>query len=1152
MTPKSNVLETYLTEIARIRGTGAGVEETSYYGPLANALNEIGRSLKPKVQCVIQLANAGAGLPDGGLFTADQCRAKDLSEPLLGQIPARGVIEVKGPDYDLDKLLQSAQVEKYWQKYRLVLVTNYRAMALVGTGPDGTPQLLERFSLADTAAAFWKLAEHPRKAEQEHGTRFAEYLRRVLLHNAPLAAPRDVAGILASYARDALSRVENTDTPALDSLRAALSEALGLRFDGDRGEHFFRSTLVQTLFYGLFAAWVIWSRAGHRDEAKPFPRLIRDSGSPMGPRPTRFDWRSAEWSLRLPVIRMLFEQVAVPSKLGPLGLVEVLDWAAAALCRVDEQAFFQSFDEGHAVQYFYEPFLAAFDPALRKDLGVWYTPEEIVAYQVARVDTVLREELGVVDGLADPSVYVLDPCCGTGAYLRFVLAKIEETLRAKGGDALVANDLKRAAMNRVFGFEILPAPFVIAHLQLGLQLQKLGAPLSEAKSERVGVYLTNALVGWEPPTGPKQTLMWPEMEEERDAAERVKRDTPILVVLGNPPYNAFAGTSPEEEKGLVEPYKAGLIKDWGIKKFNLDDLYVRFFRIAEKRITEGTGRGIVSFISNFSYISDSSFVVMRQRLLAGFDRIWIDCLNGDSRETGKLTPEGKPDPSVFSTEWNREGIRVGTAIGMFVKQGPDNGSSAAVGFRQFWGTEKRIELLASLGTEDAPARYEACTPKAENRWSFRPSTVTSAYLSWPQAVQLCAEAPISGLQEMRRGALMAIDRDVLEERVREYLDGRVEWADLAPSGLREPAGAFNPRGVRAKLLRTEKFDAGSIRKYALYPFDERWAYYSIAPSLWNRPRPALVSQAWPGNRCFVTRVAAERPNEGAFMLMPQSPPDYHLLRPNAVAIPLRLREVVGRQITLSSADGSGLACPARAPGHIRANLSPGVRAYFASLDLPDPDGDQQTAELVWFHALAIGFSPAYLTENADGLRQDWPRIPLPAKRDALLASAELGKRIAALLDVDAPAEGVTAGAIDPAYRDIGVIHGADGQSLDLEAGDLEVTAGWGHAGKAGVVMPGRGRITDHGNTLDIWLNDRVFWRNMPRPVWEYTIGGYQVIKKWLSYREKAILGRAITPEEARYVTEMVRRIAALIAMQPSLDANYQTIRADTVALPSST
>ena len=211
------------------------------------------------------------------------------------------------------------------------------------------------------------------------------------------------------------------------------------------------------------------------------------------------------------------------------------------------------------------------------------------------------------------------------------------------------------------------------------------------------MYLTNSLTGWEPPKdGKRQIVQWAELQEERDAAEYVKRDRKILVVIGNPPYNAFAGVSPEEEEGLVEVYKGAYYREqtrpnkqgetsvtltkryarydpteiggWGIKKFNLDDLYIRFLRLAERRIAEMSGMGVVSFIPNFSYLSDPSFVVMRQRFLSEFDKLWFDCMNGDSRETGKLTPEGQPDPSVFSTGYNREGIRAGTAILVIVRK----------------------------------------------------------------------------------------------------------------------------------------------------------------------------------------------------------------------------------------------------------------------------------------------------------------------------------------------------------------------------------------------------------------------------------------------------------------------------------------------------
>ena len=224
----------------------------------------------------------------------------------------------------------------------------------------------------------------------------------------------------------------------------------------------------------------------------------------------------------------------------------------------------------------------------------------------------------------------------------------------------------------------------------------------------------------------------------------------------------------------------------------------------------------------------------------------------------------------------------------------------------------------------------------------------------------------------------------------------------------------------------------------------------------------------------------------------------------------------------------------------KANISALSREYLAGLGLPDPDANQETAELIWMHALAIGYSTAYLSENADGIRQDWPRIPLPKAKAALLASALLGRQVAALLDTEAPVDGITTGKPRADLKDIAVFRRADGKAADPAGGDLELTAGWGHAGKGGVTMPGRGKVVDHGNgMLDVYLNDRTCWRNVPQAVWDFTIGGYQVIKKWLSYREKPLLGRPLTPDEVRYVTEMARRLAALLALQPALNANYR-------------
>ena len=223
------------------------------------------------------------------------------------------------------------------------------------------------------------------------------------------------------------------------------------------------------------------------------------------------------------------------------------------------------------------------------------------------------------------------------------------------------------------------------------------------------------------------------------------------------------------------------------------------------------------------------------------------------------------------------------------------------------------------------------------------------------------------------------------------------------------------------------------------------------------------------------------------------------------------------------------------------------------------------------HTLAIGYSPLYLSENRDGIRQDWPRIPLPAAKEGLLASADLGRSVAALLDAESPVAGVTSGTLRPELKALGAIARIGGGRLSER--DLRLEARWGYAGQGGVTMPGPGRTAERdytgderaaigegaaalgmpadaalallgGGVRDVFLNDGACWACVPERVWTYRIGGYQVIKKWLSYREHELLGRPLTTEEARHVTAMVRRIAALLLMEPSLDANYQAVRDD--------
>ena len=699
-------VEAYFADLRRIRASGGATGERSYYPPLTNLMNAIGGTLRPKVFCVGELADQGVGHPDLGLYVAKQVQR---GTPRPGQVPERGVIEVKSVGDDAWLTAGSDQVSRYWSLYRLVLVTNTRDFVLLGEDSQGNPAELETFRLEKSEEEFHSRLNKPRAFARDVGAGLGEYLCRALSHNSSIVEPKELAWLMASYARDGLARVKAAgDAPSLRAVRSALEEALGVRFEGDRGAAFFRSTLVQTLFYGVFSAWVLWAR---------------QTPTPAGP----FDWRTSVWHLRAPVLRTLFQQLSSPSQLQPLGLVELLDWTAAALDRVDRAAFFDRFDAGEAVPYFYEPFLEAFDPELRKQLGVWYTPAEVVRYMVARVDLALKEDLGIADGLAADNVFVLDPCCGTGTYLAEVLRRIAANLQGKGLGALTGAQVKKAATQRVFGFEIMPAPFVVSHLQVGLTMQALDAPLSDDETERAGVYLTNALTGWEPSV--QKPLPFPELEEERVRAERVKQETPVLVILGNPPYNGFADMAVDEERELSTAYRTTK-RVRRPEGRGLNDLYVRFFRMAERRIAEKTGRGVVCFISNYSWLDGLSFTGMRERYLEAFDVIRIDSLNGDKYKTGKTTPEGAPDPSIFSTPGDPVGIQVGTAITTLVRKA-DHKPAKEVGFRHLWGQTKLSDLTATA--EKGPTElYDSVEPSLALGLPFAQMVVSDDGLRGPR------------------------------------------------------------------------------------------------------------------------------------------------------------------------------------------------------------------------------------------------------------------------------------------------------------------------------------------------------------------------------------------------------------------------------------
>ena len=582
------------------------------------------------------------------------------------------------------------------------------------------------------------------------------------------------------------------------------------------------------------------------------------------------------------------------------------------------------------------------------------------------------------------------------AYLAETLKRIAANLRDKGLGALTGARVKQAATQRVFGFEIMPAPFVVAHLQVGLTMQALDAPLSEDVNERAGVFLTNALTGWEPRT--QKPLPFPELEEERDRAERVKQDTPVLVILGNPPYNGFAGMAVDEERGLSEAYRtvSEVRKPEGQ---GLNDLYVRFFRMAERRIAEKTGRGVVCFISNYSWLDGLSFTGMRERYLEAFDAIRIDCLNGDKYKTGKTTPDGSPDPSIFSTPGDPVGIQVGTAIATLVRKA-EHAPAESVGFRHLWGNAKLKELTEAAESEPA-ALYEDVEPVLLLGLPFAEVAVSRGWQDWPSLPELFPSS-FPGVQTKRDAFLIDVDLKQLRARITDYFNPSLSHDEIEgnyPIAMKNSSGfaVSNGRLVRDSLLaRGGPVDTNFVR-HTYRPFDTRWLYWEAGHGLLGRPVPDYIPHVFDGNLCLVTQQKPRREwsspqvisNIGSLDLMDRS----------ASIFPAWLRD---EGLAL---DGGGT--------QRRPNLSAAAQRYLDRLGLGVED--------LFHHALAVLHDPAYREANAGALRMEWPRIPLPGwpdgnapgATDELRVSAARGRELATLLDPETPVAGVTAGTLRP-------------------------------------------------------------------------------------------------------------------------------------------
>ena len=639
--------------------------------------------------------------------------------------------------------------------------------------------------------------------------------------------------------------------------------------------------------------------------------------------------------------------------------------------------------------------------------------------------------------------------------------------------------------------------------------------------------MTNALTGWEPVV--QKPLPFLELEQERERAERVKQDTPVLVILGNPPYNGFAGMAVDEERELSDAYRTTrqVRKPEGQ---GLNDLYVRFFRMAERRIAEKTGQGVVCFISNYSWLDGLSFTGMRERYLEAFDAVRIDCLNGDKYKTGKTTPEGAPDPSIFSTPENPVGIQIGTAIATLVRKA-DHVPAQSIGFRHLWGQAKHRDLTHTAETNPENL-YSWLVPSMPLGLPFADLAVSNGWQDWPALTNLFPTS-FPGVTTSRDGFLVDVDLDRLRRRVADYFNAGLSHDEIAgryPSVMKSTR-RYDARAVRNTLLaRGGPVESGFVR-HSYRPFDDRWLYWDADTKLLDEKRAEYVPHVFEGNLWIEARHRESRDVFSRGTFVRHLAGDFGNGRSHF--FPAWLRD-----------DGLGINADNT---QRRLNLSAAAQNYLDQLVLSVDD--------LFHHVIAVLHNPEYRAANAGALRMEWPRIPLPgwlsdgdssSAADQLAASAVRGRELAALLDSDTSVAGVTTGSLRREVARVAVPSTTGGDNMAGD--DFAVSAGWGHFGSGDAVMPGQGRVEQRaydadertslgeapailGNdTFDVYLNGRAYWRNVPASVWNYQLGGYQVLKKWLSYRESKVLGRPLLPEEVQHFTDTARRIAAILIL----------------------
>ncbi len=835
----------------------------------------------------------------------------------------------------------------------------------------------------------------------------------------------------------------------------------------------FADMYAQTLTYGLFAAKVT---VGTGQD------LRRDTAASLLPETN-------------PFLKKLFYHLAGPEVPPPVSWA--IDDMVALLNAADLEAVLADFGKGSIerdpVVHFYETFLAAYDPERRKIRGVYYTPEPVVSYIVRAIDRLLKERFGRPWGLADGETLILDPACGTGTFLHSVIALIYDHLCAQGQAGAWAGEKGYVSQNllpRIFGFELLMAPYAVAHVKLGLTLKERGYDFPAGK--RLGVYLTNTLE-----EALKQTQVLPLagfIAEESNTAAAIKQEKPIEVILGNPPYaghSANASTrreiNPETGKertvktwigSLIEDYKRVDGQPLGEKNPKwLQDDYVKFLRWGQWRI-ERTGQGVLAMITNHGYLDNPTFRGMRQALRQTFNEIYIVNLHGNAKKK-EVCPDGGRDENVFD-------IQQGVAIGIFVKRqgGP---TPATVRYADLWGLrESKYQALAELDWQSTP--WQELQPHSPY------------YLFVPQVVDVQTEYergwPVNEIFPVNSvGIVTARDHLTIKWSPAEVWETVKDFATLPEDVAREKYRlGEDVQDWQVSLAQADVRKSGPERGKVvpiLYrPFDMRFTYYTgQSRGFICRPRAEVMRHMLAGkNFGLCSSRGMEIGGGWEHVFCSQTLIQHHTVSLKEVNY---LFPVYIQPQDMFTGDG-------RTPNYNPTFLED-CSGRLGLKFKPEGRGDLTTTygpEDVFHYAYAVFHAPGYRSRYVEFLKMDFPRLPLTGNKALFSSLVGLG------------AELVSLHLMEPPRLENFITRFPISGSQVVE------------------------RVRYEENRRRVFINDQQFFEGVPLDAWAFQVGGYQVLHKWLKDRK----GRVLSYQDLHHYQKIVVALAETIRLMAVIDA----------------